>query len=156
MNLAVRIPEYHLTSLAIARNCNSVWNVCLNRNVNIYKCIKVSLFSSPSYTSFDTEIYHSNIFFCTGCIFPPSHFRKFQRHTADDSNAKKLSNLSTVHTHTPVFTTSSTARYIQRCQKNIHMRISSTSLRSGCQHHRTIILVFKPHPSRIINWCLRF
>lgn len=43
MNLAVTTPEYCLTSLTIARNCNSVWNVCLNPNVNIYKCIKVTL-----------------------------------------------------------------------------------------------------------------
>ena len=43
MNLAVKIPEYYVTSLTISRNCNSVWNVCLNPNVNIHKCIKVSL-----------------------------------------------------------------------------------------------------------------
>jgi len=49
--------------------------------------------------SFDTEIYHSNIFFCPGSIFPPLHFCQFQRHTADDSNTKKLTNLSTAHTH---------------------------------------------------------
>jgi len=38
----------------------------------------------------------------------------------------------------------------------IHVHISSTSSRSGCQIQGTIILVFKPHPSRIINWYLRF
>jgi hypothetical protein len=40
MDLALRIREYALTSLPIARNCNSVQHICLNCNVNTYEYLK--------------------------------------------------------------------------------------------------------------------
>jgi hypothetical protein len=160
MNLAVTIREYCLTSLTIARNCNSVLNVCLNPNVNIYRCIKITLLAHlrtpASIEIFITQTSSSAqaVFFLLPILVTSIHTLQ----TAATQKKKKNSNSSTAHTHT--YTHYINWRALHTALSNehhyIHTHISRTSFKTGYQLQRTILLVLKSHPSRITNWYLWF
>lgn len=137
MNLAVKIPECHLTSLTIARNCISVWNVCLNPNVNIYKRIKVSLLAHLHTRASIQNLSLKHLLLPTMFFLLPT-FVNSKDTLQMIATLKKLSILSTAltHTHTHLHLLHNLPRATYSTVKRtplIHMRISSMSFRSGCQ-----------------------
>jgi len=83
----------------IARNCNSVWHVCLNPNVDINECLKSNIISLEDRRS-KTKIYHTMTLFSPprdhkvrDCSPPPPHSPPNQNFKKQDFVNRIFSNV---------------------------------------------------------------
>ena len=93
MDLALRIPEYHLIILMFARKGSSALDFGLNLNANIQIYLKIHCFSSPENATFKTKFYQANTLFFLRSVFPPPRSlssRKILRLTANGTTGFEL------------------------------------------------------------------